>query len=337
MVSHQQIIAEPDLKKVRLRLSKHHRKLWGGLFKKVDDILTASISLEEAYHQIKMLLHESKDSALLYYICGRLAHRFGDLGLAKSHLTHAIHHSANHKELQQLVIISLMNLLYGCNHTTELRALIKWRIEMGDGYEVYFMLGHLEEEAKSFNLAIKSYQIALQSNPSAHSCRLVLAKLFCHQGEFNQASRELKKLQQTYRQSEIVWALSALVQLSRKQEKLALSMLKKALRINPRCSFAYRLLGDYYFKSNLKKALNYYSKSIAGDKPSYIIYERLAQIYQKWGRYDEALAQLSLYRCFVNPDEQLVVQERMKQLNKLKKEKPNRSILQTWLIKLLNR
>ncbi len=282
--------------------------------------------IETAYRWLMTDQRVVSRSQLHHYLAGRLACTYGDLVLSKSHLTQALYaptmtdkdqhsYSRTNGELVKYIVISLMNLFAQCGQLNDLRVFINWRLSYEASYETYYMLGKLEEYTGSTQRAIKAYETALEISPQAHQCRLSLARALCDLGSIHRAETELARLRYEYRRSDVVWALSGRVFLAHSDTKRGLRALKKAIRINYRCSIAHTILGDYYSRHACKRSIKHYHLALDGDRPLYSLYDKLATLYQQLGRYDQAISQLSLMKYFATPEDQIKIQKKIRELN----------------------
>lgn len=313
--------------------------------------LVRSRHLESAYHLVKQPLLRDATDPLSHYLAGRLARGYGDLILAQSHYTQAIYSTHDHyeasegshikpntaldTELIRLSLTSLMNLLAHCGRYEELYALIKWRTTVDEHFELYYMYGHLEERSRRLEHAAIAYQNALKLDEKATLSRLALARVKIELGQVDEAEIELKRLRKERPKCDRVWSLSGHVALIKLNENFGLKALKKAIKYNKTSSLAYRLLGDHFFKNEPRRAAKFYLLSQGGDAPTPDLYEKLAKIYERLERYDEAISQLSLLRYFIPADQQIVIQKRIKEVKKLQeiedtRRKSRGSFLSRW-------
>lgn len=292
-------------------------------------------SVYQAYCRVKTSLKHNISSAFPQYLAGRLALIFGDLELAKSHLSQALYHAAPIRDLLHHCFISLSNLLFSCHQTEELRALLLWRKSQGVSYELHFMFGALYESEGKLAPALTSYKAALKIYTRSSQSQLAIARCLYMNGDFHDALNEVKVLHTSLAKSSYTWILTGQIYLAHNRAEDAVKALKRAQRLNPRSALTHQLLGDYYQDVNAQKAIGHYQRSLSSDHPSFILYVKLARIYQRLKRYDEAIAQLSLYRCFLSADEQRVIHREISQLKTLKRtqelsNEKNKSWIKRW-------
>ncbi|MAD59950.1 MAG: hypothetical protein CMH49_00355 [Myxococcales bacterium] len=269
----------------------------------------------QAYSHLKNDLSYSRKDEFIHYLAGRIALVCGDFALAQSHLSQAYFHVSKHSELSKQCLISLAKNFIQSRSFGRCQALLIEQKRQNSCFELQAITGFLYQSKRKFSAAIKAYEQALELKKTADLVRLSLIKLLIHQQQFKEAQKELDYLHQRAVKSADLWALDAIVHLQFKRVKQSLRSIKKALRVDNKHSLSLLLLGDHYLETKPTLALKYYQASLENKKDFFVVYKRLAEALTIETRYEEAIAQLLMYRCFVSENEHVEVQKNISLLH----------------------
>lgn len=141
----------------------------------------------------------------------------------------------------------------------------------------------LEEYAK----AEEYYRKALEINPDCEGIHSELAAVHESMDEYELALEEIE-LQLKLAQSERYFVQKGVILLNMNREEEAMDTLEQALRINPRSSVTFNMIG-YAHKKNgrLEEAIPYFEKGIEGDDPYPAIYLNLADCLDDKDEYEK--------------------------------------------------
>ena len=310
---------EITFKVVEQKLAKDLQKHQIKIFKEIKALVDER-KVYQAYSHLKSYLSSARKDAFVQYLAGRIALVCGDFALAQSHLSQAYFHTPKHSELSKQCLVSLAKNFIQARNFSRCHALLIEHQRQNPCFESQAIMGFLYQSNQRFSSAIQAYEKSLELKKSADLVRINLIKLLLHQEQFQRAQQELKDLHKRALKSPDFWALDAIIHLQFKRQKKSLASIKKALRIDNKHSLSLLLFGDYYLSKKPNLAIKYYQSSLESKKNFFIVYKKLAEALTLENRYEEAIAQLLMYRCFVSEKEHIKVQKEISLLYSKQKQ-----------------
>ncbi len=315
---------ELSFKRLENKLSHTLSKVQKQRFREVQSLL-AEHKVYQAYACLKAHLSRQRKDSFAQYLAGRIALVCGDFQLSQSHLSQAYFHATKDSELSKHCFISLAKTFINSRQLDRCQSLLLEQERHNPCFELYAISGFYHQKVKQFTRSVVAYETALKLNPNAYLVRLSLIKLMIHQDQIDKAQHEISKLKQARVKHPDFYAVNAII--SHKPQRDQLAFIKKALKLERKHGLSLLLLGDYYLNHKPKLAIKYYSMALEDHKSFFIIYKKLAEALALEHRYEEAIAQLLMYRCFVSESKHVKVQHDIALLHE-KQKKHEKKLLQ---------
>jgi tetratricopeptide (TPR) repeat protein len=165
-----------------------------------------------------------------------------------------------------------------------------------DSYQVHQVLAESYSAQKNTDKAIEEYKAAISRSPNTPGLHYALGDIFWRAGRFADAEQyfreELKVSPEDYMAA---WKIGNIYIYYTRWDD-AIPWIEKAIQIAPDLAQAHRDLGKAYFEKNeLEKAVKEYTKvaELAPDEDT--VHYRLAIIYRRLGRQNEAQDEMNLF------------------------------------------
>ena len=165
-----------------------------------------------------------------------------------------------------------------------------------DSYRVYQVLAESYDSQKDMEKAIDAYKKAISRKPGLPGLHYGLGDVYWRAGRVDEGLKEFQEELRLNPENYLaIWKIGNLYMLKSNWDE-AIPYLEKAILHAPNLAQAHRDLGKAYFQKNeLEKAVQHYLKVVQLDPEEDTSHYRLAAIYRKQGRTQEAQAEMKIF------------------------------------------
>ena len=286
-----------------------------------------------AYVEIGAALQSYHWSSALHYCAGYAARKLGEFTLAQSHFAHV----SNRNVLDALAAQEMMTLMYQMGRFQELSAFARCRLLDQEEAESYYVLGVVYQLHQQITNAQSAFEGALRcahrDSPDHITYRLALSHCLYTQRHYAKALEYLSATEAGDHEEIQLWLLTGRCQFRLERRSEGEAALKRALKIDSSNILVHITYGDELHKTQPRRALKHYLKSIQRHQAPPVIYQRIATLYERLGELHQAIKYLETYRHFLEFEQIEPITEQIERLRR----RLERSSARPWYKRLYER